>query len=174
MKSGLLTHGFLAVVAMIMAVMPFSSYAEGDKSDLDRQRIERAIKALGNGKGDWKLLTVTYDDLHSLHGGLTLTIHGNGKVEQTARRTAAGEIKTVTAAELRKLVELLYRHKAWEQRTPERPAIPDESRSQLIISYGNDTVTIWEWYNDMDKNKRIIEIREFMKKIAWKAVRKSG
>lgn len=148
--------------------MPLLSYAEGDKLDVKREKIRSAIEALIDGKGSWKLLTVTYDDLHPLHGGLTLTIHGDGRAEQTARRTKAGEIKAVTAAELRELVELLYRHKAWEQRVPERRAIPDESRSLLVIEYDKDAAMTWEWFNDMDKNKRIIEIRDFMKKIAWK------
>jgi len=119
-----------------------------------------------------RLFTVTYDDLHPLHGGLRLSIHGNGKVEQTVQRTNAGEVKTVTAGELRRLVELLYKHRVWDQRVPERQPIPDESRSQLVLTYGRHSVTVWEWYNDLETNKRIIEIREFMKKIAWKRVPK--
>ena len=44
---------------------------------------------------------------------------------------------------------------------------PDESRAKLTINYNESSTTIWEWYNDLEVNQRIIKIRELMKDIAW-------
>ena len=122
------------------------------------------------GHGDWKDLTVTYDDLTTFHGGLTLTIFGTGGGEQKTlspgRQVTADRTRNVSPTDLKLLVNLLLTHKAWEQRVPERTPVPDESKSFLLIRYGNDGTTIWEWYNDMPRSKRIVEIREFMEKVA--------
>ncbi|MFO0965125.1 MAG: hypothetical protein U0793_06010 [Gemmataceae bacterium] len=112
---------------------------------------------------------MTYDDLHAFHGGLTLTIDGKGKVTQKAVRQKVGEARDVSKADLKLLVDLLQKHKAWEQREPERKPRPDESKARLVIRYGDESVTVWEWYNDLRKNKRLLEIREAMKKAAWKS-----
>ncbi len=55
----------------------------------------------------------------------------------------------------------------WQQRVPERIPAPDESRAYLTVRYKEDRLEIWEWYNDLKKNQRILPIRELMKQIAW-------
>lgn len=47
--------------------------------------------------GDLGPLTVTFDHLHALHGGLQLTIRGDGTIEQRALRMKAGEPKEKVA-----------------------------------------------------------------------------
>ncbi len=136
------------------------------------ERIAAALARLATGEGDWAPFALTYDDLHSLHGGLTLTIRGDGTVEQKAVRQKAGEARTVSPAALRQLAALLEQHRAWEQREAERPARPDESKARLTIAYRGDQVSIWEWHNDLAKNRRLIEIREAMKRAAWKELPK--
>ncbi len=166
----------LAVVLVGTLVCSATSptHAEQTKADQSAGKcIQEALKALAEGKGDWKQFSLTYDDLHGLHGGLTLTIHGSGKVEQEAVREKVGEPKDVSMANLNQLVNLLQKHKAWQQQVVERSAVPDESRARLVIKYKNDSVTIWEWYNDLPKNKRLAEIREFMKSVAWKGIPKN-
>jgi len=166
-------RAFIAVVLTAAVVAVNSSTVEADdakNASAAGKRIQEALADLAKGDGDWKRFSVTYDDLHGLHGGLTLTIHGSGKVTQKAVREKIGEPKEVSAAQLKELVELLQKHKAWEQKEPERPPVPDESRARLAIKYADDSVTIWEWYNDLSKNKRLVVIREAMKKAAWKSV----
>jgi hypothetical protein len=123
---------------------------------------------LSQGGTDWNRFSVTYDDLHGLFGGLTLTIHGNGKVEQQSVRVVAREPRNASNVDLQKLVDLLLNQKAWEQRVAERPPRPDEGKVRLIINYREDSMTIWEWYNDLLRNNRILRIRDFMQAIAWK------
>ena len=141
----------------------------------DIDKIEAHLEALSLGKGDLTKLTVIYDDLHGLHGGLTLQIDGTGKVQQQAVSKKGVSEKAGTPKDsiankvLMELVKLLIEQEAWEQRTPDRQPVPDESRARLTITYGEDSVTIWEWYNDMKENQRLIKIKEFMKSIAWQA-----
>ena len=156
----------LAITTLILVMLAEPCLGSDEINEADI-RVKNDLEELANGKGNLQPLTVTYDDYDPFHGGLTLTIHGNGSVEQRFLRYDVGKTRTITAKELESLVDLLRKNRAWEQQTPERPAIPDESRAKLIISYGKDSVMIWEWFNDMGKNQRISEISGFMKKIAW-------
>lgn len=113
--------------------------------------------------------SVTFDHLHSLHGGLVLTIRGDGSVQQQAVRTKAGEPKDrIAEADLRTLVALLVKHEVWTQRVEERLPRPDESIASLKTCYRDQCVEVWEWYNDLEKNARINDILQHMQQIAWK------
>ena len=131
--------------------------------------VKSMLERIEAGRLDLTPLAVSYDDLHPLHGGLVLTIHGTGKVEQRAVRQTSGRPKQVPREDLLKLVHLLLREQAWEQRVPERAARSDESMVRLTIRYRNDQTVIWEWYNDLEANHRIIQIRDLMQRIAWAA-----
>lgn len=142
--------------------------AGGDQERKDMAlRVQRGLEALAAGSGEVDRLTVTYDDIHGLHGGLRLTIQGDGRVQQKALRTKAGTPKQVSQADVGKLVALLLQHEVWEQRVPNREPKPDESRVRLEVAYGPDRVQIWEWYNDVERNKRIGKVLARMKEIAW-------
>jgi len=135
----------------------------------DAARIQGALTALTKDARGMKTLTVTYDDLHGLHGGLKLTVHGDGRVEQQAVREKAGQPKeSVAAADLQRLIALLVELAAWEQRVPKRRPVPDESQARLSITLDGTSSTIWEWYNDLAKHQRIVRVRELMKQIAWR------
>jgi hypothetical protein len=129
--------------------------------------IRETLSGIAAGKLAPAPLSVTYDDMHGLSGGLTLTIHGDGKVEQTAVREKAGTPQAVSREGVLKLVRLLLSEEAWEQRVPERAPRLDESRARLEIRYADNTTEIWEWYNDLAENQRIVKIRDLMKAIAW-------
>jgi hypothetical protein len=132
--------------------------------------VKSLLERIEAGRLGLTPLVVSYDDLHPLHGGLVLTIYGTGKVEQRAVRQTSGRPKQVVPREdLLKLVHLLLREQAWEQRVPERAARSDESTARLTIRYRNDQTVIWEWYNDLEANQRIIKIRYLMQRIAWAA-----
>ena len=60
------------------------------------------------------------------------------------------------------LVDLLVSIEAWEQRVPEREPLPDESRAYLRVTIGEDSTTIWEWYNDLSGNDRIARVKAFL------------
>ena len=52
----------------------------------DGERVRACLGDVSAGRRNWSELTVTYDDLHGLYGGLTLTVNGNGQVEQKSFR----------------------------------------------------------------------------------------
>jgi hypothetical protein len=134
---------------------------------VDSEVVRKSLDDLAAGYGDWSNFSISYTDLHGLHGGLTHTIDGHGKVEQKAVRTPVGEVRQVAKPDLERLVSLLQEVRAWEQRTPERDPVPDESRSHLTVRCGAGETTIWEWYNDIDENKRISRVKSLMTEIAW-------
>jgi hypothetical protein len=155
-----------AVVAAAMGSLAGAAFADASAG----RGLPETLAEIAAGTAGHKSLRVSYSDLHGLHGGLTLAIEGeSGRVTQKAVRTRAGKPKPVAHADMTRLVALLVKHRAWEQRVPERQAVPDESRAQLTISYLGRTATIWEWFNDLEANQRIVEIRELMKEIAWTA-----
>jgi len=151
-----------AAIICMLTVVPGSAVLASPPS-----AVRQALLGIIAGKLDPKPFSVTYDDLHGLWGGLTLTIHGDGKVEQTAVRVAAGTPRPASREGVLTLVRLLLKEEAWAQRESERAPRPDESRARLVIRYGTYTTQIWEWYNDLIQNQRIVKIRELMKRIAW-------
>jgi hypothetical protein len=130
--------------------------------------IREALLEIAAGKLNPTPLSITYDDMHGLWGGLTLTIRGDGNVEQKVVKEEAGTPTRVSRDSILKLVRLLLKEKAWEQRELQRAPKPDESEARLVIEYGQQRSEIWEWYNDLDKNQRLGKIRELMKTIASK------
>lgn len=129
--------------------------------------LEPALSARIRGKAV-PGLRVTYDDLHGLHGGLQLTVDGEGRVTQKAVRFKAGEPKErVDEGDLRQLLRILRDIEVWIQREPERMPAPDESKVRLRVEVGAKQVEIWEWYNDLEQNQRIHKVRAFMQKVAW-------
>ena len=132
-----------------------------------QEPIREALSEIANGKLDPIPLSVTYDDMHGLWGGLTLTIQGNGHVQQKAVKMAVRTPTQVSRDGILKLVRLLLQERAWEQREPERAPEPDESKARLVVEYGKQRSEIWEWYNDLDKNQRLGKIRDLMKAIAF-------
>jgi hypothetical protein len=142
--------------------------AAPQQDDLAPLTIREALLEITAGKLNPTPLSITYDDMHGLWGGLTLTIRGDGNVEQEAVREKVGTPIVVSRDSILKLVRLLLKQKAWEQREPQRAPKPDESKARLVIQYGRQRSEIWEWYNDVDKNQRLGKIRDVMKTIAYK------
>jgi hypothetical protein len=151
-------------------IVGFSGCGQGTPAAQDvpvETSMKQALDGLAEGKGDLSSFRVTYDDLHPLHGGLTLCIFGSGKVEQTAKPQAVGDPHNVPRDQVLELINLLRKHEAWTQRTPEREPKPDESRSRLTVRVGKTETRIWEWFNDMPRTQRLVIIRDAMKRMAW-------
>ncbi len=114
-------------------------------------------------------LTVTYRAMHPLHGGNVVEIGGDGTTLRTSRRRG-GEATVrqgrVGQEELLELVALLVELEAWEQRVPERAAVPDEGRATLEIRIGSAEGGFWEWYNDMGEHDRLLRLSVLMTELA--------
>jgi hypothetical protein len=81
-------------------------------------------------------LMIIYNDMHGLWGGFTITLSASGAYERLERARGASlplvRRGTVAPARVHDLVRLLSEIKAWEQHTPERMPVPDESRATLV------------------------------------------
>jgi hypothetical protein len=130
--------------------------------------VKTLLERIEEGALDLAPLSVTYDDLHPLWGGLRLTIHGTGQVEQEAVRQSAGQPVLAEREDILKLVQLLICHEAWTQLVAERTRVPDESRALLTIRYAGEQTTIWERHHELTVNRRILQIRDRMQEIAWR------
>ena len=129
--------------------------------------MRNQLRAFLDGNLPPEKLEITYSDLHGLYGGLKLTLHGTGKVEQKAVRRDAPEPRPLSTQQVRDVVELIVQQEAWTQKVPEAVAVPDESRATLKITAGDSTSTIWERVREMKVNDRLIRISDKMQKLAW-------
>ena len=155
----------------VLAVLSFAVLAAAAPQEDPKKRdaVKKALEEMAKGTGALDKLSVTWDDLHGLHGGLRLKVEGSGRITQEAVRTNVGTPREkVDPKDLRRLVDALIAHEAWIQRVPERTPVPDESRARLTITVGDASSTVWERYNDLVANKRLVEIRDLLQKIAWK------
>ena len=109
------------------------------------------------------LPAVIYSDMHGLWGGKTLTLDADGRYTRVQAEPGQPPQRVevrVDAARHRALVGLLIELKIWQQRERKRTAVPDESTASLRIRCGTAEAAIWEWYNDLDKHRRIARVRD--------------
>ncbi|MDB4371422.1 hypothetical protein N9Z44_04905 [Mariniblastus sp.] len=159
----------LALISLLVVAIAVLFFLNGEKISEPNQAksINETLNQICEGKLDITPLKVTYDDSHGFHGGLVLSISGDGSVSQKTERT---EIKPpqkqISKDDIQSLVTLLIKEECWAQMTPPRAAVPDESSARLIISYENQETMIWEWFNEMTSNDRIIKIKNHMAMIS--------
>jgi hypothetical protein len=115
-------------------------------------------------------LEITYDDRHGLWGGTLIVVGGRGVARERRERTGNDPAPEVFEAEasrdqLLELIALLVELEAWEQRTEDRPPLPDESRAALSVSVGGQSSLVWERFNDMASNRRLIRVKTLMSEI---------
>jgi len=126
----------------------------------------KAIIALNPVPAD---LMITYDDRHGLWGGTLLVLQGDGNLKRQTQvagsAQAVGLTQQVSEQELRELVRLLVELEAWAQRVPNRLPVPDESRAYLTIQVNGQMSRMWEWFNDMAKNDRLMRIKVWMEEV---------
>ncbi|MCL4265011.1 MAG: hypothetical protein KJ069_17475 [Anaerolineae bacterium] len=128
--------------------------------------LEKVLQEIALDQRPYPDFSVQYDDVHGLWGGDWLRVSGDGQYEHHRRERGTPE-PTVThgpiaASDIRALARLLVELEAWQQITPDRTPLPDESRATLTVQVADTAVTIWEWYNEMERNGRIVGIRDRM------------
>jgi hypothetical protein len=113
-------------------------------------------------------LTLIYDDAHGLWGGTTITV-GDGIMERRTYPTGSREPdilkRKLEGWEIQDLVRLLIELKAWAQETPDRSSLPDESRARLSLRINNRASDIWERFNEMPANGRLIQIKARLERL---------
>src|SRR5215467_6326803 len=91
---------------LVCLLTPGGFTAAGTQSQ-DGERVRACLGDVSASRRNWSELKVTYDDVHGLYGGLTLTVNGNGQVEQKAARIQVGEPRVVSRPDLVRLLALL-------------------------------------------------------------------
>jgi hypothetical protein len=156
----ILTAGILAVTVSCSDASSLTSNFMSVENSLKRIQTERNVPPD---------LTITYDDMHGLWGGTTIVITGKGSGERRERDSGSPDVqlfnKSITREQILELVKLLIEHEAWKQRTPDRDPLPDESRASLKIQVDGQSSNIWEWFNDMEKTRRLSEIKARMNQL---------
>jgi len=152
-----------SAIVLLLCVM---SCQNAGVTGASRNPVEDALRTISKNRKVPPDLTITYDDMHGLWGGTTIIIRGSGIGESRERERQDAKPRIVESVlsedKLLELVQLLIELKAWEQDTPARQPMPDESRARLTITVGERTSNMWEWFNDMSKNDRLIKIKSKM------------
>ena len=113
-------------------------------------------------------LIITFNDMHGLWGGTSITVRGDGTVESQTKGMGAPENEVtrrqIDDRELVDVIELLVELKAWEQYTADEPPVAGESRAYLTIRLKDRTSSVWERVNEMPANNRLIQIKTKLEK----------
>jgi hypothetical protein len=131
--------------------------------------MEQQLKNLAEGHATQNL-TIMYSDMHGLWGGATVTLSTSGAYERLER--ARGAIvpdlvrRTATPAYVQEVLLLLREIRAWEQQPLERAPMPDEVLATLTLKSGNAESSIWELYNNLEKNGRLVRVRRLLLDLA--------
>jgi len=138
-----------------------------DSSQLANLALE--LRKAVSGSLPLPALTVVYDDMHELWGGVAIRVGIDRIAERRERGQGESEASILSARvsdeNLRKLIEMLVELAAWEQQTAEAQPIPDESRAFLLIEVGRQKNRIWERFNEMPANDRLIRIKNYLESL---------
>ena len=128
--------------------------------------VSSNLRALLDNEFSPTSLRVTYEEIHPTQDGPRLMIKGTGQIQQTGEGADADMYPDLSPAEVENLIRLLLDIEAWEQRTPWREAASDEIRAYLRVQVGGASSEIWEWYDKLDDNRRIVQFLDQLKKVA--------
>lgn len=131
--------------------------------------MEQQLKAFAEGRATQNL-TIMYSDMHRLWGGVTITLSTNGALEclERPRDVIVPNLvrKTVTPGHIQNVIRLLLETRAWEQQSLQRTPIPDEALATLMLKSGDVASSIWELYNNLEKNGRLVRVRRLLLELA--------
>jgi hypothetical protein len=131
--------------------------------------MEQYFKAFAEGRAAQNL-TIVYSDMHWLWGGVTITLSTSGVYEclEYQRESIVPNLvrKTVTPARIQEVIVLLRELRAWEQQTLERRPLRDERRATLTLRTDEVEASIWELYNKLERNHRLVRVRRLLFELA--------
>jgi hypothetical protein len=131
--------------------------------------VEQHLKDIAEERAA-QSLSIVYSDMHGLWGGVTITLSTDGSYELLER--GRGKVvpdlvhRTVTTATVLAVIRLLFQVRAWEQQPLQRTPIPDEVLATLTLKSGDAESSIWELYNNMELNNRLIRVRRLLLDLA--------
>jgi hypothetical protein len=131
--------------------------------------VEQHLKDIAEGRATPNL-SIVYNDMHGLWGGVTITLSTSGSYErlERARGAIVPELmqRIVTIDQVQSVVRVLLETRAWEQQALQRTPIPDEVLATLTMKSGDAESSIWELYNNLERNNRLIRARRLLLDLA--------
>jgi len=131
--------------------------------------MEKQLTDIADGRATQNL-TIVYSDMQGLWGGVTVTLSTNGAYErlERARGAIVPELmrRTVTIDQVQSVVRLLLESRAWEQQPLQRAPMPDEVLATLTLKSSDAASSIWELYNNLERNNRLIRVRRLLLELA--------
>ncbi len=127
--------------------------------------MEQQLKDVAEGRAT-QSVSIIYNDMHGLWGGVTITLSTSGAYERLDR--ARGAIvpdlvqRTVTTNHVHEVLRLLLELRVWEQQQLQRAPMPDEVLATLTLRTGDVASSIWELYNNLERNGRLIRVRRLL------------
>jgi hypothetical protein len=131
--------------------------------------MEQQLKDIAEGHATQNL-TIMYSDMHGLWGGVTVTLSTSGDYERLER--ARGQVmpdmvrRTVAPAHIQEMLRVLLETRAWEQHALQRTPIPDEVLATLMLKIGDAVSAVWELYNNLERNNRLVQVRRLLLDLA--------
>jgi hypothetical protein len=131
--------------------------------------MEQKLKDFAEGRATQNLMIV-YSDMHGLWGGVTITVSTSGEYELLERKR--GMIvpdlvrRIILPMHVQEMIGLLLETRSWEQQPLERAPMPDEALATLTLRTGDSETSIWELYNNLERNGRLVRVRRLLLKLA--------
>jgi hypothetical protein len=131
--------------------------------------MEQHLKNIAEGNATLNM-GIVYSDMHGLLGGVTVTLSTDGAYErlERARGAIVPELvqKTITIDKVHEVIRLLLETRAWEQQPLQRAPMIDEVLATLTLKVGDVESSIWELYNNLERNNRLIRVRGLLLDLA--------
>jgi hypothetical protein len=131
--------------------------------------MEQKLKEFAEGQATQNL-TIVYSDLHGLWGGVTITLSTSGEYELLERKRGmiVPELvrRIIPPVHIQKMIGLLLETRSWEQPPLERAPLPDEALATLTLRTGDSETSIWELYNNLERNGRLVRVRKLLLELA--------
>lgn len=155
----------LVLEALVLVLMVMIWPGGRDSVPATVPEIHSQLRAFLDDQIPAASLRITYEELHPNQDGPRIVIKGTGAIQREGAGTNG--YTNLGLAEIENLVRVLIDMEAWEQRSPYRETASNESQAYLRVQVGGASSEIWEWYDELDSNQRIVKVVDQLKKLAF-------
>lgn len=142
---------------------PSTSESLPEEAASDLHQVHMGLLSFLDSEISPASLRIIYEELHPTQEVSRILIQGTGEVQQEGEMLG-GDIPRLRLAEMENLIRVLIDMEAWEQKIPWRETGSQESRAYLRVQVGGVSSEIWEWYDELDSNRRIVKVLDQLKK----------
>lgn len=156
---------FVLEAASVLVLMGMIWPGGSDSAPATVPEIHSKLRAFLDDQIPAASLRITYEELHPNQDGPRIVVEGTGAIQREVADTNG--YNNLSLAEIEHLVRVLIDMEAWEQRSTYRKTASSEGRAYLRVQVGGASSEIWEWYDELDSNQRIVKLLDQLKKPAF-------